>query len=44
MTGAELKREYLKTWKAEHKAKVKEYNRTYWERKALRINEENKQG
>ena len=30
----ELRREYLRKWRAANKDKVKEYNRTYWERKA----------
>lgn len=30
----EMRREYLRNWRAANKEKVKEYNRTYWERKA----------
>lgn len=30
----EMRREYLRNWRAANKDKVKEYNRTYWERKS----------
>lgn len=30
----EMRREYLRNWRAANKDKVREYNRTYWERKA----------
>lgn len=30
----EMRREYLRNWRAANKDKVKEYNRTYWEKKA----------
>lgn len=30
----EMRREYLRNWRAANKEKVKEYNRTYWEKKA----------
>jgi hypothetical protein len=31
----EMKREYLRKWRAANKDKVKENNRRYWEKKAL---------
>lgn len=30
----ELRREYLRKWRAANKDKVKKYNVTYWEKKA----------
>lgn len=30
----EMRREYLRTWRAAHKDKVRQYNAAYWERKA----------
>ena len=36
----ELRREYLRKWRAANKDKVKEYNRTYWERKAQELRKE----
>ncbi|MBO6246907.1 MAG: hypothetical protein J6N55_11615 [Anaerovibrio sp.] len=30
----ELRREYLRKWRAANKDKVKKYNATYWEKKA----------
>ena len=30
----ELRREYLRQWRAANKDKVKKYNATYWEKKA----------
>ncbi len=32
-TAAEIRREYHRQWRAEHKDKVREYNRRFWERK-----------
>lgn len=32
--AVEMRREYLREWRAANKDKVKEYNRSYWERKA----------
>jgi hypothetical protein len=33
--AAETRREYKRRWNAEHRDKVKEHTRRYWERKAL---------
>ena len=33
-TALELRREYLRNWRAANKDKVKQYNATYWEKKA----------
>lgn len=33
-TALELRREYLRKWRAANKEKVKRYNATYWEKKA----------
>lgn len=33
------RREYQKAWRAAHKEKVSAYNRTYWERRAKRMQE-----
>ncbi len=30
----EMRREYLRNWRAANKEKVKRYNATYWEKKA----------
>ncbi len=32
--AAELRRAYQKKWRDEHKDRVSEYNRRYWEKKA----------
>lgn len=32
--AAEIRRAYQKKWRAEHKDRVSEYNRRYWEKKA----------
>ena len=31
------RREYQRAWRAAHKEKVSEYNRTYWERRAQQV-------
>ena len=36
----ELRRLYAKAWRAKNPDKVRENNRRYWERKALRMAEE----
>ena len=33
----ELQREYLRAWRKKNPDKVKQYSRTYWERKAARV-------
>lgn len=33
--AAEARREYFKQWRSNNKDKVKEYNKRYWEKKAL---------
>ena len=33
----EMRRAYLREWRAKNRDKVKTYNRTYWERKAARL-------
>lgn len=30
----ELRRRYLREWRRQHREKVRDYNRTYWERQA----------
>lgn len=35
----ELQRNYQREWRRKNKDKVKKYNKTYWERKALACNE-----
>lgn len=37
--AVEVRRAYLKKWRAEHPEKVKEYNISYWRRKAERAQE-----
>ena len=32
--AAEIRRAYQKKWRTEHKDRVSEYNRRYWEKKA----------
>ena len=31
----ELQREYMRAWRSRNKEKIKQYNKRYWERKAL---------
>ena len=38
--AAELRRAYQREWRRKNRDKVKESNRRYWERKALRMAEE----
>lgn len=33
----EIKRLYLKKWRAEHKENVKKHNEQYWKRKAVKL-------
>ena len=41
-TALELRREYLRKWRAANKEKVRQYNATYWEKKAQeRKNQQN---
>ncbi len=35
----EARRAYKRKWNAEHKEKVKEYQRKYWERRAAKLAE-----
>lgn len=37
----EMKREYFRKWRAANKDKVKENNRRYWEKKALKKRRQN---
>lgn len=32
-TTSEARKAYYRKWRAEHKDKIKEYNRRYWEKK-----------
>lgn len=34
--GAEARRKYAREWRKKNKGKQEEYNRRYWERRALR--------
>lgn len=36
--AAELRRAYQKKWRAEHKDRVREYNRRFWEKQAAKQN------
>lgn len=38
--AAEARRAYYKRWRAANKDKVKQYNETYWQRKAERMERE----
>lgn len=38
-----LRREYLKEWRAKNKDKVKEYNQRYWLKKAAELQEKQKE-
>jgi len=35
-----LKNDYLRKWRKEHKLIVKEYNKSYWEKKVKKLEEE----
>ncbi len=38
--AAELRREYHRQWRKNHKDKVKEYNQKYWEKRAEKMQRE----
>lgn len=40
ISAKELRRLYIKEWRAKNKDRVKRYNEQYWERKAAQMNEQ----
>ena len=40
ITADEARRAYYRAWRAANKAKIKQYNEKYWERKAERLERE----
>ncbi len=43
-TADEIRREYHRQWRAEHKDRVREYNRRFWEKRAAKQQTENATG
>ena len=43
ISAKEAQRLYIKEWRARNKEKVKQYNRSYWERKAEEMNKAGKE-